>query len=243
MARADELNAWVDELARALHDLFPACPVGNLSSQGPINKRVTTPAITRTSNASGDKLAYLAYTGKVELFVRDELAWALQKGYQAAGSRGSIGREHEQVDLVAFDQTDKPVKLLQAKAMYVGDLLVLGSYRKSPERLLSALFDDIRAKVNNKTNLPKGLPTVGLLLVADIPVCNQAPARLAYPEVVFKQSSPKVQGNGVDMTHTGLWTVLNSLVPKPFKLAKQSGAWCGSHNGDQVLVHWFLVLP
>lgn len=242
MARADELNAWVDELARTLHDLFPACPVGNLSSQGPTNKQLTTPAITRTSNVSGEKLAYLAYTGKVELFVRDELAWALQKGYQAAGSRGSIGREHEQVDLVAFDQTDKPVKLLQAKAMYVGDLLVSGTYRNSPERLLSALSDDIRVKVNKK-KLPKGLPTVGLLLVADIPVCDQAPARLAYPEVVFKQTSPKVQKNGINMTHTGLWTMLDSLVPKPFKLAKHSGVWCGSHNGDQVLVHWFLVLP
>ena len=67
-----------------------------------------------------DELAYLALTSKIELQVRDRLAFAL---YRRLGDR-LIAREWKRVDLaVLASDGETPEMLLEAKALYTFDLI------------------------------------------------------------------------------------------------------------------------
>lgn len=85
------------------------------------------PALARAIDACSARMmgdpywAFLALTGKVELQVRDLLAWQLQVDY--CNSHGLVAaREYQRCDLAVLDGA-VPVALLEAKALYVFDLV------------------------------------------------------------------------------------------------------------------------
>lgn len=78
-------------------------------------RRVLEALHTVAGRVDGDELAYLALTSKIELPVRDRLAWALQERW---GPRGFVvAREWSRAD-IAILQTGSPEVLLEAKAFY-----------------------------------------------------------------------------------------------------------------------------
>ncbi len=67
-----------------------------------------------------DELAYLALTSKVELPIRDRLAFALHRRLD----NRLVAREWKRVDLaILADDGDTPELLLEAKALYTFDLI------------------------------------------------------------------------------------------------------------------------
>lgn len=214
---------WFEELEVALRGLYQAC--------------------AHEANASAglaDKLAYFAYTGKVELIVRDELAWALQRRREQKGiDGGSIGREYKRIDLVAFDGDEELEYLLQSKALYVGDLIPSGRWNSVPHQLLNELADDVHVKARDTSDKP----TAGLLLVTDFPTPPSGlVSRLAYDGIVKRQRGMSVAGEDLRAQLSSLLkaTVDSSGDPAPLELHGNGGAWCGTHNGN-VRVHWYLV--
>ncbi len=217
---------WERELVEALRGLFLE------KEGGPCDRE----------RASAEKLAYLAYTGKVENFVRDELAYRLNQ--QLIG-RAEVGREVDRVDLVAIGNNGQLALALQAKAIYCGDLLSQGRWRPKPHSLLNNLAEDLHCKCcatfQNR---------IGLLLVTHI-AQGESPrndALLAYPKVVKRASRIMANGSGWQVLRANLRTYLQETVstpgsPAPLSLQCVDGSWSGSAFGAQVEVHWFLVRP
>lgn len=73
------------------------------------------------TQADDTELVYLGLTGKLELNVRDRLAWILQKKL----ATHVLGREWKRRDLVILDE-DGPVAFLEAKALYSFDATSVG---------------------------------------------------------------------------------------------------------------------
>ncbi len=71
------------------------------------------------SDFQPDELAFLAATSKVELPIRDRLAWALQR---ALGADFTVSREWRRADLAVLEN-DGVVAQLEAKALYAFNVL------------------------------------------------------------------------------------------------------------------------
>lgn len=74
-----------------------------------------------TSFAAGE-LAYLALTSKVELPLRDRLAWSLSTMLPDL----VVAREWKRVDLALLDRTAKAIALVESKALYTFDVAMPG---------------------------------------------------------------------------------------------------------------------
>jgi hypothetical protein len=90
-----------------------------------------------------NELAYLALTSKVELPVRDKLAFAL---HADMGNRTQVAREYSLrkiaagdflADIAVMDQTGDPVAFVEAKACYVYDLGPIGQRKRYLQLLQS----------------------------------------------------------------------------------------------------------
>lgn len=76
-----------------------------------------------------NELAYLALTCKIELPIRDRLAFMLHRRYQ--GSHYLVAREWKRVDLAVLDGEAYPAYLVELKAMYTFDAAAdAGRYAK-----------------------------------------------------------------------------------------------------------------
>lgn len=80
-----------------------------------------------------DELAFLAATSKVELPVRDRLAWMIHKG---VGDDSVISREWRRADL-AILVDDQVAAQVEAKALYAFDVLREGKRKEFLGRLVS----------------------------------------------------------------------------------------------------------
>ncbi len=85
---------------------------------------------------SANELAYLALTSKVELPVRDRLAYSLHRQFGNI-DRAIIAREWQRVDLAILVE-QKPKLLLEVKAMYDFDIL------KRNGKMLDSVRKDLR---------------------------------------------------------------------------------------------------
>lgn len=101
-----------------------------------------------------DELAYLALTHKVEYVIRDKLAFCLHKKLSDENSEMLVCRELNRIDLAVVCK-DKPLLLLEAKAIYTFDVIKKGKPHKFPEYVL-ADFE----KAAKKVTTAKGLTTV-----------------------------------------------------------------------------------
>ena len=74
------------------------------------------------------ELAFLALTSKIELPVRDRLAWSL---YKELWPGSVVAREWRRIDLAILPEghADEPDALIQAKALYTFDLATSLSLR------------------------------------------------------------------------------------------------------------------
>lgn len=68
-----------------------------------------------------DELAYLALTSKPEAQIRDRLAYRLHR--QLADRDVIVAREWKRTDLAILDRAEKPLALVEAKALLSADLL------------------------------------------------------------------------------------------------------------------------
>ncbi|MFO1228269.1 hypothetical protein [Roseateles sp.] len=239
-----DLDHWLKELNDALVALFPGEDAASLN-----------PCFAEKAN----QLAYLAYTGKIENHVRDCLAHALDAKRQASG-QGSAGREirventNYFSDLAAFDDADSVEAYLQAKAIYLGNLLGKKGWRGKPDRQLNALADDVTRKAQHPPNSATKLPSVGLLIVTDIPnyAPNPPPKRLAYDDLVALQAREGIvahlalrqslrSNSGAGLLSLTTQGPKQSPTPAPLQLTAHSGVWTGQYGNVCVRVHWFLV--
>lgn len=103
-----------------------------------------------------DELAYLAMTSKVELPIRDRLAWSL---HTVLWPDWIVAREWGRTDLAVLhaSRPDEPALLLEAKAMYTFDEALTNKTRVYPAKVEADL-----KKVASRT-LPDTL-VFGLLL-------------------------------------------------------------------------------
>ena len=85
------------------------------------------------SSFEANELAYLALTSKVELPIRDRLAWHLQF---ALGDEYVVSREWRRADIAVLRQ-NAPLVQVEAKAMYAFDLLSAKSRAKYLAKLTS----------------------------------------------------------------------------------------------------------
>lgn len=85
-----------------------------------------------------DELAYLALTQKVEHAVRDKLAFKLHQRLSAQSSELLVCREWFRTDL-AVVHNDKPLLLLEAKAVYTFDIVKHGAQHPFPELVAADL--------------------------------------------------------------------------------------------------------
>ena len=112
---------------------------------------------------SQDELAYLALTSKVELPIRDRLAYSLHWRF-GNGDSILVSREWKKVDLaIIVDQ--RPSLLLEAKAMYI--LNIWDGYR---DKLLNGVRKDLMDLKNKYPN--DNIEKMLLVLATD---CNGFP--------------------------------------------------------------------
>ena len=78
-----------------------------------------------------DELAYLALTQKVEHAVRDKLAFKLHQRLSSASPEALVCREWLRADLAVL-RDDKPVLILEAKAVYTFDIVKQGAQHPFP---------------------------------------------------------------------------------------------------------------
>lgn len=78
-----------------------------------------------------DELAYLALTQKVEHAVRDKLAFKLHQRLISVQPEALVCREWLRADLAVL-RSDKPVLILEAKAIYTFDIVKQGAHHPFP---------------------------------------------------------------------------------------------------------------
>lgn len=121
-----------------------------MEALGASGDRAAVRAALRTSLVAldgafeADELAFLAATSKVELPVRDRLAWSL---HRTLGNRFVVAREWRRSDLAVLTLPDAPddgedtiggtdvVALVEAKALYAFDVLSNTNRQRYLERL------------------------------------------------------------------------------------------------------------
>jgi hypothetical protein len=107
-----------------------------------------------------DELAYLALTQKVEHAIRDKLAFALHQSLQQRDQTLLVCREWIRRDLAVI-QNDRPLLILEAKAIYSFDVVKPGAAHPFPE-LVAEDFDKAAQWV---PSAPKDHPLETLSLV------------------------------------------------------------------------------
>ncbi|RYH70088.1 MAG: hypothetical protein EON54_01815 [Alcaligenaceae bacterium] len=90
------------------------------------------------SSFQPDELAYLALTQKVEHAVRDKLAFKLHQSLSAVSPELMVCREWLRADL-AVVQHDRPLLILEAKAVYTFDICKSGAQHPFPELVAADL--------------------------------------------------------------------------------------------------------
>ena len=98
-----------------------------------LDRLVATQMRTVKGAFEPDELAYLALTSKVELPVRDRLAFGLRQRLAASGNL-AVAREWRTFDLAVVTEAGEARLLLEAKAMVSFDLI--GSPRKFRDRCI-----------------------------------------------------------------------------------------------------------
>lgn len=91
-----------------------------------------------------DELAYLALTSKIELPVRDKIAWYL---YNRLGNEYIVSREYpvgrKRIDIAILDKKGSPFIYIEFKAMYTFDCIQT-SRGRIPDNYQKALIKDIQ---------------------------------------------------------------------------------------------------
>ncbi|MDD4878729.1 MAG: hypothetical protein PHO02_06910 [Candidatus Nanoarchaeia archaeon] len=101
-----------------------------------------------------DELAYLALTSKIELPIRDKIAFRLHKILNTL----KVAREWNRTDLVILDSYNKPIRILELKAMYTFDGIDIHKEKDIFPKLLVQDFQ------KNKKLLQKETKCYSLLL-------------------------------------------------------------------------------
>ncbi len=104
-----------------------------------------------------DELAFLALTTKIELPLRDRLAYVLYKKLKTEGL--IVSREWRRVDLAILGETAPQEVLIELKAMYTFDAVNERGYYK---KCIDYLFEDIK---NASELVGKSEDIYGILLV------------------------------------------------------------------------------
>jgi hypothetical protein len=107
-----------------------------------------------------DELAYLALTQKVEHAIRDKLAFKLHQKLASQSAELLVCREWLRSDLAVISN-DRPVLILEAKAVYTFDIVKNGAQHPFPE-LVSADLEKAGAWASSA---PSGLPLETYALV------------------------------------------------------------------------------
>jgi hypothetical protein len=173
-----------------------------------------------------NELAYLAATSKIELPIRDKLAFNLHRQYEAAGFL--VARERRRVDIAVVDHDNNAICLVELKAMYTFDAL------KDPTNYIKkTLADELKAsgKANGRTSV------YSLLLATHI---GESIKR--HHMKVFKYSHPV---NATFLKHPdggeakAVEVVDDSLAGRK---VVTKGVFSGGHAfGQRVSVHYWLV--
>ncbi len=174
---------------------------------------------------SPNELAYLGLTGKVELQVRDKLAYVLHRDYLNKGF-DAVAREWKLVDL-ALMLEEEPQVLIEAKAMYVGDFLT-----SSWNKFVTSMHKDL-AKCQK---LSPNTPFLTLLVATEIttPVPNSP--QIKYQSVCNK---PFNDGRTAEQLVEQYKTCVGSLFPN---VESKYGRWeAGEAYGISVRVHYWLL--
>lgn len=239
--RAEQLSA----LEAGTHSVFAqgiAAQVAKLPSGSAPARAVPWPdhvadALRRCYRTGHDlhRLAHLAYTGKVELSVRDDVVAELMPPHS---SSVWYGRDYQAVD--AVEGTGSVVQAaFQSKQILVADLYPTG---RIPGKDLRELNLDIRLKA--PCNLDSSSPDVqlGLLLVADYGSLHGhtlLPCGSKYGKLVHDQWNDA----GATDWQVELVSQLHSL---DLHVVHQSSlpAWpLPQPYGCPLALHWFLVMP
>lgn len=97
----------------------------------PIHCDQIAAAMVRALSVNDQKLGFLCHTGKFELWLRDECAFALHAEHDGY----HVAREHEKMDIVTFDPGINGITIWQLKQSYsVNQWLVNGSPFAWPPR-------------------------------------------------------------------------------------------------------------
>ena len=199
--------------------------------------------------AAKDDLAFLAYTGKVEHPVRDEVILRLKEAASDFSCNAWYAREYAAVDAVKGAE-DFGYAALQAKQIYVADLFdSKGVARATPGKDLRELNLDVRLKAPCNLKTDALAVQVGLLLVADFGgrAGMRAPS-LAYRDLVEAQWSgfgaATICSTWEDELDKRLRTLGLQVAVTDGQPVK--GAWKGRPQGSSsqpIHIHWFLVVP
>jgi hypothetical protein len=97
----------------------------------PLHRDQLGAALTRALSVSDEKLGFLCHTGKFELWLRDECAFALH----AAHGGHHVAREHERMDIAIIDPDIAGITIWQLKQSYsINQWMVEGSSFAWPPR-------------------------------------------------------------------------------------------------------------
>lgn len=120
------------------------------------------------SSFAPGELAYLALTSKVELPLRDRLAWSLYTQLPDL----IVTREWKKTDLAILDRSGTPLALIEAKALYTFDVVTperanVGKYKRRVEDDIAKSFTLLEGRPASVFALvlvahPKSLPSAGI---------------------------------------------------------------------------------
>lgn len=174
---------------------------------------------------NSNELAYLGLTGKVELQIRDKLAYVLHRDYLNQGF-DSVVREWKLVDL-ALMTNEVPQLLLEAKAIYVGDFLT-----SSWKKFVHSMHKDFY----KCQQLSPSTPFLTLLIATEMtsPVPNS-------PQIKYRSVCNKPFKTG--LTAENLAKQYENCVQSLFKNVDSTyGYWkAGEAYGVGVNVHYWLL--
>lgn len=164
-----------------------------------------------------NELAFLALTSKIELPIRDRLAYALFRALP--GCR--IAREWRRVDLAVLscDEVPVPLMLLEAKALYSFDLVGANSW---VERYPAKVERDL-AKLRDLPNVPAEAKRFALVLVTHPagPIGSQLKHVAKYASGIAKAVKDRGDADAVaeearrclDFRLKGLGTLRTGVIP------------------------------
>ncbi|WP_295890655.1 hypothetical protein [uncultured Vibrio sp.] len=174
---------------------------------------------------SPNELAYLGLTGKVELQIRDKLAYVLHRDYLNEGF-DSVAREWKLVDL-ALMLNETPQVLLEAKAMYVGDFLT-----SSWQKFVHSMHKDL----DKCQKLSPSTPFLTLLVASEVTSPVPSSPQIKYRSVCNKPFKERLTTEQLAKKYE---TCVGSLFAS---VDSTYGSWeAGEAYGIGVKVHYWLL--